>query len=130
MADFKEFISSQQPQTVGDTKWKATKEQIVDYWKNLRPDMPIQIRPIGYAHKGSTYGEDGMRLTGSPQFIASVIARLKEFLNYETPNTKLAVTYRQTESPSQMAMGQNKTSYVFYIAARQRGGNDGDKSET
>ena len=104
------------------TKWKATKEQIVAYWKNLRQDTPIQMKPIDYTHKGSTYGEDGLRITGSPQFIASVIARLKEFLNYETPSTKLAVTYRQTESPSKVALGQSKTSYVFYIAARQRGG--------
>lgn len=107
------------------TKWKATKDEIVAFWKNLRTDTPIQMRAIDYSHKGSTYGEDGIRLTGSPQFISSVLARIKELLAYETATTKLGVTYRQTESPSKMAMGQGKTSYVFYVAARQRG--DGDK---
>ena len=117
----------QQPQQASGstTKWKASKDEIVAYWKNLRPDTPILMKAISYEHKGSTYGEDGIRLTGSPQFIASVLARLKEVLNYETPTSKLAVTYRQTESPSKMAMGQSKTSYVFYVAARQRGHNPG-----
>jgi hypothetical protein len=134
MMSFKEFMAAQPaqaqpaaPATASKTKWKATKEQIVSYWKNLRPDTPIQMKPIDYTHKGSTYGEDGLRLTGSPQFIASVLARLKELLNFETPANKLAVTYRQTESPSKVAMGQSKTSYVFYVAARQRGGGDKDK---
>lgn len=113
------------PSQQSSTKWKASKDEIVAYWKNLRPDTPVQMRAIDYTHKGSTYGEDGMRLTGSPQFISSVLARMKELLAFETPTTKLAVTYRQTESPSKMAMGQSKTSYVFYVAARQRG--DGDK---
>lgn len=117
----------QQPVTAEKQKWKASKEEILAYWKNLRPDQPIQIRPISYEHKGSTYGEDGLRITGSPQFIGSVLARLKEFLAYETPSSKLSVTYRETESPSQAAMGQAKTSYVFYVAARQRGGENPQK---
>ena len=122
MGEFKEFVQ-QQPQPAVQKKWKATKEQIVAAWKQLRPDMPIQINPIDYAHKGSTYGEDGIRITGTPQFINSVMARLKEMLNFESPSTKLAVTYRETQSPSKTALGQNKTSYVFYVAARKRGEN-------
>ena len=132
-----EFLAAQAPQTSQEVatkpvdptqplkqhKWKATKDQIVQYWRTLRADTPILMRPIEYTHKGSSYGEDGVRLTGSPQFIASVLARLKEFLNFENPTTKLALVYRETESPSQAAMGQNKTSYVFYIQARERGVN-------
>jgi hypothetical protein len=128
MKTFKEFIGSQEkePQTVvpsqeSSTKWKATKEEIIEYWKGLRSDAPVLMRAIDYNHKGSTYGEDGIRITGSPQFIGSIISRMKELLAYESPTTKLAVTYRQTESPSKMAMGQSKTSYVFYVSARERG---------
>lgn len=130
MNNFKEFMSNQstQPQqavqpipTAKDQKWKASKEEILAFWQKLRPDTPIQMKPIEYTHKGSTYGEDGLRITGSPQFISSVIARLKEFLQFETPSTKLAVSYRETESPSKVQMGQSKTSYVFYVAAKQRG---------
>jgi len=107
--------------TVKKKKWKATKEQIISYWRGLRDDMPIAINPIPYEHKGSTYGEDGIRLTGSPEFIASVLPRLKELLSYETPSTKLALVYRETESPSKMALGASKTSYVFYLQVKERG---------
>ena len=85
MTSFKEFISNQptqpQPQQavqpIGpakEKKWKANKEEILAFWQKLRPDTPIQIKPIDYTHKGSTYGEDGVRITGSPQFISSVLA--------------------------------------------------------
>ena len=129
MKDFKEFLSNstqpaqQVPSMVPakEKKWKASKEEILSFWQRLRPDTPIQIKPIDYTHKGSTYGEDGLRITGSPQFISSVLARLKEFLQFETPSQKLAVTYRETESPSKVQMGQAKTSYDFYVATKQRG---------
>ncbi len=123
MTSFRDFIENQNISSVPEAKWKASKEEIMAYWQNLRADTPIQMNPIEYRHTGSTYGEDGIRLTGSPQFITSVMARLKEVLNFESPTTKLAVTYRQTESPSKVAMGEGKTSYVFYVAARQRGQN-------
>lgn len=128
MDNFRDFMASQpqpqpqQPQPAQKVqKWKASKEEIINYWKNLRPDVPIAMRPIEYTHKGSTYGEDGLRITGSPQFISTVLARLKEFLNFETPSTKLALSYRQTESPSKTALGETKTSYVFYLQAKKRG---------
>ena len=123
MINFQEFMANQEQQPIAmpqQPKWKASKEEILEFWKNLRPDMPIPIRPIEREHKGSTYGEDGLRLTGSPQFISSVLARLKDFLNFETPATKLNVSYRETESPSQAAMGDAKTSYVFYLQSKNR----------
>lgn len=128
---FKEYAEEQdmqmqayQPQplpTAKKKKWKATKEQIISYWQGLRDDQPIAIKPIPYEHKGSTYGEDGVRLTGSPEFIASMLPRLKELLAYETPSTKLALVYRETESPSKIALGASKTSYVFYLQVKERG---------
>jgi len=102
-------------------KWSASKTDIIKFWRNLQTTSPIQAKPILYNHKGSTYGEDGIRITGSPQFITSVISKLKDFLGYEGPNTKLAISYRETESPSKSAVGQNKTSFVFYIAVKERG---------
>lgn len=81
--------------------------------------MPIQLTPISYEHKGSTYAEDGVRITGSKEFIASVLSRLKEFLNFEGPQAKLQLVFRETESPSSPEPG--KVSYVFYVQSRQRG---------
>jgi hypothetical protein len=114
--------SSSQPLATAKTKkWKATKDQIISYWRGLKEDVPILIKPIPYEHKGSTYSEDGIRITGSSQFISSVLPRLKELLAYETPSTKLSLVYRETESPSQMALGVSKTSYVFYLQVKKRG---------
>ena len=102
-------------------KWKATKPEIMQFWRNLRNDLPIQMNPIRYDHQGSTYAEDGIRITGSKEFIGSVLPRLKELLSYENPQTKLQLTYRETDSPS---MGyDNKTSFVFYLQAKERGPN-------
>lgn len=127
MKTFKEFINQSQTQPMGGVasnpteKWKASKKQILYYWKNLRADTPIQASAIAYSHKGSTYGEDGIRITGTPQFIGTVLARLKELINYEGSSTKLSLTYRETESPSQLNMGLAKSSFVFYVSVRERG---------
>ena len=121
MADPNAAPMGQQPVLPQKKKWKATKEQIISYWRGIRDDVPIAIKPISYEHKGSTYGEDGIRLTGSPDFIGSMLPRLKELLAYETPSTKLALVYRETESPSKTAVGASKTSYVFYLQVKDRG---------
>lgn len=102
-------------------KWKANKKEIIAYWQNLRPDMPLFMEPIPYDHTGSTYDEDGIRITGTPRFINSIMARLKDVLQFETPQTKLSLTYRETESSNQDVSGFGKTSYVFYVQSRQRG---------
>ena len=118
MKSFKQFLHENFP---NEAKWKASKEEVIQYWKTLRPDTPIAIRPISYEHKGSTYGEDGIRITGTPQFIGSILSKLKEFLNYETQTTKLALSYRETKSPSLSAAGQSTTSFVCYIQVKERG---------
>jgi len=102
-------------------KWSASKKDIMNFWKTIEANKPISAKPITYGYKGSTFSEDGIRITGSPQFITSVISHLKDFLAYENPQSKLMVSYRETESPSKLSAGQNKTSFVFYIAVKERG---------
>lgn len=102
-------------------KWKASKAQILKYWKTLGGEQPIPMKAIKYDHKGSTYGEDGIRITGSPNFIQAVLGKLRELLRYEGPETKLGVVYRQTFSKKREAMGLSPISFVFYIQARERG---------
>lgn len=118
MKSFRQYFSEQQLQA---PQWKASKDDVIQYWKTLRPDTPIAVRPIPYEHKGSTYGQDGVRITGSPQFIATVLAKLKEFMNYESTATKLALSYRETKSPSLSAEGIANTSFVCYIQVKERG---------
>ena len=99
-------------------KWKATKAEILQFWAKIRPDIPIMLQPIPYDHVGSTYEEDGIRITGSKDFIASTLARLKEFMGYESPQTKLMLVYRETKKAA--SPGERDT-YVFYLQAKQRG---------
>jgi len=100
--------------------WKASKEEIMSFWKGISPDIPIQIHPIPYDHKGSSIQEDGIRITGTKEFIASVLSKLKQLINYENPNNKLIISYRQ--SPKSLIPG-NKESYMFYLQVKERGKN-------
>lgn len=100
--------------------WKASKTQIIDFWKSLQPSTPLALKPIQYDHEGSTIQEDGVRITGSKEFIASVLSRLKDFLAHENESTKLMVAYRQ--SPRSFLPG-NKSSYIFYLQTMERGKN-------
>lgn len=108
MLDFKEFVTGQ--------KRSSKRSRILDYWRNLRPDMPMVVKPIASDHHGSTKSEDGIRITGSAQFVASVVSRLKELLGYENYGTKIEIVYRR--STSQMENG--KLSYVMYIQVKER----------
>lgn len=100
--------------------WKAGKDQIMKYWKGLAANLPLIIKPIEYDHEGTTIQEDGIRITGSKEFITSVLSRLKDFLAFENPNDKLVVSYRQ--SPKSFVKG-NRNSYSFYLQVKERGKN-------
>jgi len=98
--------------------WKASKEQILSFWKTVAPNSPLALKPIAYDHEGSSIQEDTVRITGSKEFISSVLSRLKDFLNYENDKTKVMVAYRQ--SPRSFLPG-NKNSYIFYLQVMERG---------
>jgi hypothetical protein len=98
--------------------WSGKKKEIMDFWKSL-PEMPLLISPIPSAHKGSTFAEDGIRITGSPNYIYSVLTRLKDFLPLESESTKLQLLFKESDriNPNR----PNKKSYAFYIQVKQRG---------
>ena len=98
--------------------WSGRKKEIIDFWKAV-PQMPLLVDPIPSSHKGSTFGEDGIRITGSPNYIYSVLARLKDFLPLESESTKLQLLFKESDriNPNR----PNKKSYAFYIQVKQRG---------
>lgn len=98
--------------------WKAGKTDIVKFWQGVQNNSPLALKPIPYDHKGTTIQEDGLRITGSKEFISSVLSRLKDFLMYENPDTKLMVSYRQ--SPKSFVPG-NRNSFSFYLQVKSRG---------
>ena len=101
--------------------WSAKKPEIMQMWQNLRPDMPINITPMSKTPGGGgnqSYGEDGIRITGSWPFIASVLGRLKEVLGYENQKTKLRLVFRGVDKSRS---SPDKNSFVFYMNVDERG---------
>ena len=94
------------------------KDKFVTYWKGLRKNQTLQLKPIPYTHKGTTFAEDGIRITGSRAFVDSVLSRLKDLLKYESEKTRLHVSYdRATDRDT----GKKLRSYGCYIQVHARG---------
>lgn len=99
--------------------WKSKKEDVIKFWHDLPPSIPIlPIKIVPRYYKGPTYRFDGVRVTGSHQFINSIMARLKDMLPYESQRSRLHTAYRQqinkkTEEPV-------PNSFVFYVQIRDR----------
>ena len=72
------------------------KATMLEHWKGIKPGLPIAIAEVPYRHTGSTYAEDGIRLTGSQAFIDSVLSRLTDLLEYENGSTRLQVVYKES----------------------------------
>jgi hypothetical protein len=97
--------------------WSATKDEIMAMWRNLRY-MPIRITPMDKDRDSDTYGEDGIRITGTFPFISSVIARLKDMLSLENPHTKLRLVFRGIDKSRDAR--PDRQSYVFYVNLERR----------
>jgi hypothetical protein len=120
--DFVEFILNEfdkhgPPST--DKVWSAKKKEIIQMWRNLRPDIPLIITPMDSDSNGDSYGEDGIRITGTWYFISGVLARLKGLMGYENPQTKLRLVFRGIGSGHDARPDRN--SFVFYLNLERRG---------
>jgi hypothetical protein len=104
--------------------WSGKKADILDMWRNLRPDLPIILTPLSEkifkskSKRKTSYGEDGIRISGSAQFIISVLSRLKEIIGYENPQTRLRLVFKGVESKRDAR--PDRQSYVFYINLERR----------
>lgn len=94
------------------------KDKFITYWKGLRKNQKLQLKPIPYTHKGTTFAEDGIRITGSRAFVDSVLSHLKDLLKYENEGSRLQVSYdRSTDRDT----GRKLKSYGCYIQVHARG---------
>jgi len=100
--------------------WSAKKADILNMWRGVKPNLPIFItplkkdRPIG----SKTYGEDGIRITGTYNFIMSVLSRVKDMMNRENPETRLKLVFRSISGEKYAIPDQQ--SYAFYINLERR----------
>jgi hypothetical protein len=95
------------------------KEPFLKHWSRLRANQNLAPKPVRYTHQGSTYAEDGIRITGSKAFVDSVLSRLKDLLAFEGGETRLQVVYKKS---TDRESGTMLTSYNCYIQVHQRGG--------
>lgn len=127
--DFKEFIGGNSmigvPSKGGDVSpswekssnkqkpWKAKRADVISFWQRLKPNLPLKVNPIDPNHRGTRFHEDGLRITGSPEFINSILSRIKDFLGYDSQNSKLDVEYRSIENKEGDLI--NKPVFVAYV---------------
>lgn len=94
------------------------KADFLEYWEEMRPGQRIDPVPVPYGHEGSTYAEDGIRITGRRDFVDQVLSNMKELLEYEGSTTRLQVVYRQSTDKES---GQPINSWNCYIQVHERG---------
>ena len=95
------------------------KEAFLAYWGAMKRRRPVRPRAVPYKHKGSTYAEDGIRITGSRVFVDQVISNLTPLLQYENDRTRLQVVYKQTVDRE---TGLPIDAWNCYIQVHERGG--------
>jgi len=112
---FKEFLTEEERKR---KPWSATKAQILNHWRTLQPNQPIMPQPVPAEKAGTTYGYDGIRVTGSYQFINSVLSRFKDYLYKDSPTSRLHVILRQIEDKDDDV--PDIARYVFYANIAER----------
>lgn len=95
------------------------KETFLAYWAAMKRKRTIKPRPVPYKFKGSTYAQDGIRITGSRPFVDQVISNLTALLGFENDMTRLQVVYKQTVDRDS---GQPIDAWNCYIQVHERGG--------
>lgn len=112
------FSEWRNQQSTKPKPWKAKKDEILSFWQNLPNTLPVHpTNLIPPNHQGSTYKYDGIRVTGSSQFINSIISRLKNILPYNAGNSKLNVLYKQQVDKNNYPV---PTSFVFYVQVKDK----------
>ena len=96
------------------------KAEFLKHWKTLVNNEPPKLEPcpIAYSKTGSSYDEDGIRITGSRTWIDSVLARLTDLLACENGQTRLQVNYQQSKDRD---TGELIDGWNCYVQVRQRG---------
>lgn len=98
---------------------KNKKSNLIQRWRSLNSTnyQVVPMRPKGNI-KGTSYDDDGIRITGSQDFIDSILVRLKDLLNIEqNPNLRLDLRYVTTnyQDPN-----TKQPIYAVYINCKER----------
>ena len=94
------------------------KAEFVSHWESIPDNQSIKPSAVPYKHEGSTYDQDGIRITGSEIFIDGVLSRIKDLLQYEHGNTRLQVNHQETVD---RYSGQKTGTFNCYVQVHERG---------
>ena len=94
------------------------KHEFLGYWSSIKANQSVTPSPVQYKHEGSTFDQDGIRITGSEPFIASVLSRLTDLLECENDETRLQVVYKQSVDKD---TGRPLDAFNCYIQVHERG---------
>lgn len=122
MMNFKNFITETFPQTAmpqKDLKSSYSKDEIVSHWNSLTKSNIIPITPKPRDHYGTSLDEDTIRVTGSKEFVDSIMVRLKELLQFETQDTQLDLKYQASKYEHAGGMVPN---FHFYYSVKYKDG--------
>ena len=108
---------------------KHTKADLLAMWGTLPSDVDLAtaISPMPGKHAGSSYGFDGIRIDGSPEFIKAVLGKLKDLLVMENTATRLSASWSaiaprdKTEDGVRFGKPDGGLGYCCYIRAATRG---------
>ena len=95
------------------------KAEFLTHFQSIKANQPVNPEPVAYKHKGSTYDQDSIRITGSRPFIDSVLSRLTDYLAFENGETRLQVSYQQS---TDRKTGILMDSWNCYLQVHERGG--------
>ena len=94
------------------------KAEMIEHWKTIE-EKPLHPAVVPYKHEGSTYDQDGIRITGSQDWIDAVLYRLRDLLQYENGETRLQVVYKESQDRE---TGAPLDSWNCYVQVHERGG--------
>lgn len=94
------------------------KAEALAHWKALPEGRTLDPAIVPYKHSGSTYDQDGIRITGSQEWIDQVLSKIKDLLLHENGGTRLALSYKQS---TDRVTRQPLNSYNCYIQVHERG---------
>lgn len=94
------------------------KAEVLSMWQGLG-ECELRPEPVPYKHSGSTFSEDGVRVTGSRRFVESVMFRLRELLEFEAIETRLSVSLQEVQDRES---GRLPGAWSLYVQVHERGG--------
>lgn len=109
-----------------DKPQKFGKADAMTHWEDLPDGGPIRLTPIEAKHEGTAFAQDTIRLTGSREFIDSVLGNLKGYLEWEGDSSRIEIAYMQTRNRTwnedgTVTMGDLTGSWACYVKVRSRG---------